>query len=547
MPSEQNLPAPEEGPGTSDRMSLSGLPGQLGSPGYRRALAGAAPALLVAYGFAMTNFTLAGDDWFAVFAGSTMDTRYALTAGRWLMPLTWSFTGNGSFVPYFTFAVALALLVVAGAIACATWSFRRSWAVFAAITLFVVNPLFTDPLAFKQHHLSYPLGMVCAAAAGWVLLRWAGARIRRVLIAAGLLVLSLAAYQPTALVFGVVLVGWEVRQALARGRGYRREVGGRWLEALVTVVTAVGLYLLSVRIVWWAAAVDPLSVGPNYRLGAGYPSTPAEVAGALRDGFRMIGQFWFGPTTLYPLALKVVDLTLVGAGVLAVMGRASRAGGVSRGGSLGTRAWLLLLGAGSLLIPFSVLFVRESPPMRGGVFTTVGLVVGLWAGLLLERGRAEGRPRRRRLPEAAGVALVLVAVAGCAHQVNQGYVGLYLSNQRDLANVSRMLSVMEQMPEFNRGERVYVELVGLVRFAVGPEPFSNALPGPAGSIVNRSGLADQNRLVNMLNLIGGGERSFGRRSVSGDPAVAAVISTMPSWPEPGSIRYLERTFIIKGS
>jgi hypothetical protein len=69
---------------------------------------------------------------------------------------------------------------------------------------------------------------------------------------------------------------------------------------------------------------------------------------------------------------------------------------------------------------------------------------------------------------------------------------------------------------------------------------------PITSIVNCSGLACQNHLVDMLNMIGGGDRPFVARRVSGRPAVAEVVAAMPSWPRPGSIRFLAGSFVIKG-
>ena len=256
----QTTPVAEPDPGAPARIGLGCLPGQLWDPSYRRALAWVAPLVVLAYGFAMTNFTLAGDDWFALYPQATLDTHYSLVAGRWMMPVTWWIMGNGSFVPFFTFAVALVLLVLAGLIACATWGFRRSWAVLAVVALFVVNPMFTDTLSFKQHHLSFTIGLVCATAAGWVLLRWRGGRMWRVVAAATLLVVSLASYQPTALAFAVVVVGGEVLQILSQGRGYWGEARWRWLEVAAATVAGVAVYLLSVRIVWWATGTDPLTV-----------------------------------------------------------------------------------------------------------------------------------------------------------------------------------------------------------------------------------------------------------------------------------------------
>jgi hypothetical protein len=529
------------------RLHWADLGRTLWSPPYRRAFAWAVPMLLLAYGFAMTNFTLAGDDWFAVFPEANLDTHFALVAGRWLMPVVWAVTGHGAFVPFFSFAVALVLLALAGLVAAAVWDLTRPWAVFAVVTLFVVNPLFTDTLSTKPGHVSLPLAMVCAALAAWVLLRWRGARIWRIAASAGLLVLSLASYQPTGLTFAVVVLGYEVI-TVGWGRSpYWRRAWARWLEVLVVVVAGLAVYLVSVRVAWWVTGTDPQSARSTYSMTAGYPSTLGEIADAVRYGLRMIGRFWFGDTTLYPVALKAVSLALAAAGVLAAMAAAGRARRESRGSRLGVRAWVLALGLASLLIPFAVLFVREDPPLRGSVFTTLGLVVGLWAGLLLDQLTAGVSEARRRWVEVTGVALVLVAVLGCAHQVNQGYFGLYLGNQRDLANANRMLSVMEQMADFDQGAEIRVRMVGTVRFGAPGPPFTNIVArAPGLSIVNCSGLACQDRLVNMLNLIGGGRRAFVSARDSGDPAVQSVIATMPSWPKAGSIRFLEGTFVIKG-
>jgi len=247
----------------------------------------------------------------------------------------------------------------------------------------------------------------------------------------------------------------------------------------------------------------------------------------------------------------VASLALVAAGAVAGVAAAGRHGEGEperRAARSSKRVWVALLALGSLVLPLAVIFLRKQPPTRASVFTTVGLVVGFWAALLFERV-VPGRPRgRARAAFMVAAALVLVVALGGAYEINKGYFGLHLSNQRDLANANRMLSVMEQMPQFGEGQQVKVQLVEPVVFPVPGEPFSNAVPGtPAGSIVNCSGLSCQNRLANMLNLIGGGEREFVARRVPNDPVVQGVIAAMPSWPEPGSIRFLEGVFVIKGS
>ena len=125
-PESSSLPGAPPGEEALGLLGLDGLLARLWSPSYRRALGWAAALLVLTYGFAMTNFTLAGDDWFAVFPQSTLDTHYSLAAGRWLMPVAWAAAGGGAFAPFFTFALAVVLLTLAGLVASATWGFRRT-------------------------------------------------------------------------------------------------------------------------------------------------------------------------------------------------------------------------------------------------------------------------------------------------------------------------------------------------------------------------------------------------------------------------------------
>ena len=518
----------------------------LSSPAYRRAAAWSIPVALLAYGFAMANFTLAGDDWFAVFPDVDLDRDYLLWAGRWATPLIWTITGNGAFVPWFTLAAALGILIASGLVAASALRLTRAWAVFALVALGVSCPLYADKLSFKLIHFSSPLAVAASAAAGWLLLRGSG-RVRRMVSAAALVALTLAIYQPTALVWVLVLVGGEVREAVGEGGGYWRKAWPRWLEAAGTLILALAAYFVSVRVAWWATSIDPSEAPRAYSLVGGYPSDLGEIGRAVRRAGSVYGRFWFQTTALYPVALKAAGLALVAAGAAATAcfaGRARDSGG--RWARRAAQSWIVLLGVASTALPFTTVLVREDPPLRAAVFVSVGWLCGMWAALLLEHLWAgERRPQRVAAGTTAAV-VVLLALAG-AFQVGKGFTGLHLAFQRDLASANRMLSVMEQMPEFAEGEEIRVELVGRVRFATDGPPFSNVVAGtPAASIVNCSGLGCQNHLVDLLNLVGGGDRPFVARRVSGREEVAAIVAEMPPWPQPGSIRYLAGSFVIKG-
>ena len=74
-------------PARTLREAWRDLAREVASRPFRRAAAGAAAVALAAYGFAMANFTLAGDEWFSVFPKSSLDTELRPVGGRWVMPL----------------------------------------------------------------------------------------------------------------------------------------------------------------------------------------------------------------------------------------------------------------------------------------------------------------------------------------------------------------------------------------------------------------------------------------------------------------------------
>ena len=77
------------------------------------------------------------------------------------------------------------------------------------------------------------------------------------LVAAALLVWTLATYQPTALVFALVVLGGEVRRGIDEGSRYWRAAWPRWLEVAGAVVVGVAVYAVSVRVAWWVTGIDP--------------------------------------------------------------------------------------------------------------------------------------------------------------------------------------------------------------------------------------------------------------------------------------------------
>jgi len=442
------------------------------------------PLVLLAYGFAVTNFTLAGDDWFAVMPEAGLDSQFALVRALADAGHLGGHRGQ-RLCPFFSFALALVLLTLAGALAAAAWRLTRPWAVFSVVALFVVNPLFTDALNTKPAHLSMPLAVVLGALAGWVLLRWRAGYVGRLPAHHGSA--GAVASPPTSRRRSSSLRWWWANEVITLAWGSRPYGPGAWrrgLEVLVVGAAAIAVYLLTVRLSWWITGTDPRAGSAGYSMIGGYPSTPRQIAGTIRFGLRLTGRFWFDGGPLYPLVLKVVSLASWRRGRRPPLRPPDAEGGEGRraGPAVPEDGLGVPPGAGLAGAPLAVIFLRKQPPTRASVFTTVGLVVGFWAALLFERVDPGGPRRRAGAAFMVAAALVLVVVLGSAYEINKGYFGLHLGNQRDLANANRMLSVMEQMPQFGEGGRSRCGWSGLScsRYRTSPSP--TQCPGPRRAV-----------------------------------------------------------------
>lgn len=523
---------------TGDREGLAGLRGRLLSPPYRRAMIWTAIAAVLAFGFAMTNFSIAGDDWIDIYGDSSRQPETSVSVGRWLQALLLLVLDHTAFAPLAGFAIGLAILVVAGTVAAATWRFQTGLAVFAVAALFVVNPTFSEPFSFEHHHLSLPLGVLAAILAGWALVRWSADRWLRLAAASALLMASLALYQSAVLAFGVIVLGYEVLRLIDDAAYWSRDTARRWANIAIAAIGGIVVYLISVEV---ALAITGISrnTTSRYALSGGFVSTPTEIADAFVFGSKFMVNFWIRESVWYPLTVKVMSLALALGGLVAAA-RSIRAGG----GRMRRWVWLVVLAGGVMLTPFATLLIRTDPSTRYRVLTIVGLAIGFWAAVSAERGL--GRPGWVDvLGRRVATGLVAAVVIAGAFQISAAYLTLHHENQRDLAVANRILSVIEQHPEYPADGPVRVAVAGRLEFSVEVFPFAD--PG-AGSrnIVGCNVLNCQPKhLARLLNLIGSGHR-YADADVSQQPEHTAAIASMPSWPAPGSIRVFDGVFVVKG-
>jgi hypothetical protein len=197
-----------------------------------------------------------------------------------------------------------------------------------------------------------------------------------------------------------------------------------------------------------------------------------------------------------------------------------------------------------MLAPFATLFIRTDPSTRYRVLTIVGLAIGFWAAVVVERGL--GAPGWLDvLGRRIATGLIAIVVLAGAFQISAAYVTLHHENQRDLAVANRILSVIEQHPEYPADGPVRVAVAGRLDFSVEVFPFAE--PGTGGrNIVGCNVLNCQPKhLARLLNLIGSGHR-YADADITEKPEYAEAVAAMPSWPARGSIQVFEGVFVVKG-
>ena len=414
-----------------------------------------AGVVLLAYGFAMFNITLAGDDWHHLqYRGFQYD--FAVSIGRWMVRIVWSLADDDSFAPPFTIAFLCAAYFVFSVACCLCLSItqRGGYLIFAcALVCFPIN---AEAFSFKAAHLSDGLGLLLAMVSGLMVVRgheflFARDRIKAavlVLGAAFAFMLAASLYQPLAL-FACSLVLIRVA-GFVRERSETRTMLSRSASLFCFAAVAFGigcvLYWGVIHAVSKVAGIPLLSEGP-YAVTDSFVESWAALRHQMANGFMTINDLLFHQHFLFPLTVKLTFLAATSLLIIIfaldwdkndnqIEERAEQyLDGIARGCVFFIVVILLFLA------PLTLAMVRRIDLTRYTNLIGLGLPHVMAYALLYDMARDLFWRR--------GVAILASIVIGIfVFEQNRAAVTTYLLNRRDLHIANRMLERINANTEF---------------------------------------------------------------------------------------------------
>ena len=388
---------------------------------------------LLGFAFLALNFSLTGDDWWALWPGPG-DTRLALGSGRWMTPIIWSLFQQNTFMPVLTLATGIVLNLLTGLLLCGLLGIKEKPIATLVLCLVSLSPFLAEIFAFKIAQVPLPLSNFLAVAAASVLLSWNTRPVLRVGVGAVLLCLALACYQGAAPTFAVTLAAYCLFQLRSPDSSLRPLLTRFWLTGL-GILVGLSLYALSVYLTFALTGQKPhVELNGLYNITTNYRTSLTSIL----DGLALIGalvtQFLFLSQHLIPLYIKAafwVSLLLVLVGVAP-----------HQPGRLAKRApRAILLGLSLvtvLLFPWLLVLVREGENAYryntlfslGLVYATVVAASVSWTSLSI----------LRKVALAAG----WIVVIGFVYQHNIAAVGLHIMNERDKLIANRIIDRIER-------------------------------------------------------------------------------------------------------
>lgn len=444
--------------------------------------------VLLAYGFAMFNLILVGDDWAELYNATLMD--YEISVGRWMDDVIWHLTNDDSFAPPITIcALSTAYLFFAAACClCLGMKRRASYLIFACVL--ICFPFNIEAFAFKNLHLNWTFGIALATASGLLIVRGyefliSGQRLKAAALgAAGAMAFSLSAatYQTLALfapALVLVRVVGMLREPCAISKLFRSIA---LLCGFSAIVLGLG-YLVYWETVWassWLSSV-PLKAynatdeDVRYAIIGSFVDNWAELRRQIVGGLVLLRDLLFHKQHLFPVTIKLAFLAMTAALTVAVASDANQKHypdqprtAVARDA---TARAIILVGivAVLFLMPLALGMVRKVSAYRYNNLAGVAIPYAMVFALLFDVLR-DGRLRR-------ALAVLIVGVVGIfIFEQNQASMTTFLLNRRDLAVTSSILDRITANPAFApfaaKGRAAIVFYGKYLNIQLLPRPFS---------------------------------------------------------------------------
>ena len=404
--------------------------------------------------------------------------------GRWAADVVYYGILGGWFAPWVHLLVGLVLNVAAVMVVARMWCLERARSttpVIVACSLFLTFPYFCDAYSFNTGQVQIPLANLLAAT-GYAV---AGRKLRFTVAGAGLIMLGLALYQ-VSFNFIAVAVVVQLLLHLVASESFRQFVERVRTELLLKMLAlplGVALYGGSLKVAFsylpernsrWSSFSD-----------SHFVDSPADAADKLVRIWQYAGHHLLARDLLLPTSLKLAIFAVVLVAVLAALVSsvlASRAQGPGRARQIVARVLTVaLLTVASFVCVYGTDLATTRSVLGTGYRHTYPMGI-LYAGFFMV-GVLLLRPV---LARHAYLLLGVWIVARFVLADNVWSFNQQRLNEFDAALASRIVTRIENHPEFTDFKGLHVALVGLLPNKAKPAGYSTVPEGKSHSSLHRS-------------------------------------------------------------
>jgi hypothetical protein len=441
-----------------------------------------AVTVLLAYGFAMFNLTLAGDDWNVLQANYQTD--WVISIGRWMDAIIWRLADDGNFATPLTLGVLAAVYSVFAAACCLCLGMKRreSYLIFACVL--ICFPINAEPFSFKSLHLIFAFAIILATGSGLLIVRGHELLLERQVLKPAALgagavtafVLSAAAYQMLALLAIALVLARLVGMLRGPYESSKLLQSTALLLGFSAIILGIGFlfYMASVWGVSWLTGVPLNTIGP-YAIADSFVESGSQLYRGIIHGVVVLRELFFQRQHLFPLLAKLVFLAMTIALIFVIASGSEKSNyfdqprppdvwdGIVRA--------LILAGVIVLLFltPLVLGMLRKNGLYRYNNLVGIAVPYAMAFALLFDMAR----DARLRL----GIAVLTIAmIAIFIFEQNRASITTFLLNRRDLAIASRMLERITADPAFApfaaKGQVTIVFFGQRLEKRILPRPFS---------------------------------------------------------------------------
>ena len=447
-----------------------------------------AAAVLLAYGFAMFNLVLVGDDWQALQAN--FQTDFVISIGRWMDAIIWYVANDDNFAAPLTLSVLAAAYFVFAAACCLCLGMKRrhSYLIFACVLL--CFPFNAEPFAFKNMHLVFAFAVISATVSGIMMVRAyelliGGQAAKSGALGAGApaaFALSGAAYQTHALLAAALVLARSVGMLREPRQGAQpRSIALLLGFSALIVGPGILLYFASAQVASRLTGI-PLKAGGKYAIVDSFVTSWHELFRQIYYGLILFRDLLFQTQHLFPLATKLVFLLMTAALVAVVAfdfdnpsdfwqrkGTAARDGMMKAAVLVGVVALLFLA-------PLSLGALRQVSQYRYNNLIGVAVPYAIVFSMLFDILRDA---RFRMVVATMSIAVIAIFI----FEQNRASITSFLLNRRDLTVAGQMLDRITADPAFApfaaKGEATILFYGRRLENRILPRPFSvDGIPAP---------------------------------------------------------------------